>query len=346
MDINYVSPVEKKRKRKNSWIAVTFVIFLFASFVVSMNTGYIRLTPLEVVQTIIGNGSAKQELILFTIRLPRIIIAILVGAALAVSGCILQGMTRNALADPGILGINAGAGLVVMLFVAFMPTQNFNTVVMLPIAACLGAALTAFLIYTLSYNKEKGFSPKKLLLTGIALASGISAVTIILTLRLSPEQYQFIAIWMAGGIWGASWNFVLALLPFIVLLIPYVWRKSHVLNILNLGDALATGLGATIKKDRFILLAIAVILAGSAVSVSGGIGFVGLIAPHLVRRLVGPKHQVVIPISALVGGFFVLVADTIGRWLIQPSEIPAGIVVAVIGAPYFLYLLARTKVSS
>ncbi|MEX3746604.1 MULTISPECIES: FecCD family ABC transporter permease [Lysinibacillus] len=346
MDLDYISPAEKKRKKINFIVVTIFILLTVFTFVISMNTGYIRLTPVEVFQTLFGNGTAKQELILFNIRLPRIIIGMLVGAALAVSGCILQGVTRNALADPGILGINAGAGLVVMLFVAYMPTQNFNMIMLLPVFSCLGAILTAAIIFVLSYKKETGFSPKKLLLTGIAIASGISAVTIILTLKLTPEQYQFVAVWMAGGIWGSSWKFVLALLPFLLILIPLAWRKSHALNILNLGDPLAIGLGATIKKDRFVLLAVAVLLAGSAVSVSGGIGFVGLIAPHLVRRLVGPKHQTLLPVTALVGAFLVLVADTIGRWIIQPSEIPAGIVVAVIGAPYFLYLLSRTKVSS
>ncbi|WP_396020859.1 FecCD family ABC transporter permease [Bacillus sp. SD075] len=319
------------------------MVLIIVAFFISVNTGHIRLTPIELTRTLFGSGTERQELILFDFRLPRIIISVLVGAALAVSGCVMQGISRNALADPGILGINAGAGLVVMLYVAFFSTQTVGSVMLLPVLAWLGAGLTAALIYTLSLKKGEGLSPTRLLLTGIAVAAGISAITIVLTLRLSPEKYQFVAMWMARSIWGSNWKFVASLLPFIVILLPYVCYKARVLNVLNLGDQISMGLGTSVEKERLILLAAAVGLAGSAVSVSGGIGFVGLIAPHLVRRLIGPQHQFLLPGSSLAGALLVLVADTIGRSIIQPSEIPAGIVAAVIGAPYFLYLLARSK---
>jgi iron complex transport system permease protein len=182
-----------------------------------------------------------------------------------------------------------------------------------------------------------------LILTGIAVAAGISAATIVLTLRLSPDKYQTVATWMAGSIWGTNWKFLLALLPWILVLLPYAFYTARVMNALNLGDQIATGLGAPVEKERLVLLAAAVGLAGSCVAVSGGIGFVGLIAPHLARRLVGSKHQILLPASALAGSLLVITADTIGRWILQPSEVPTGIVVAVIGAPYFLYLLAKTK---
>jgi len=183
----------------------------------------------------------------------------------------------------------------------------------------------------------------RLLLTGVAVAAGISSAMIVLTLRLSPENYQFVATWLAGSIWGSNWKFVVALLPWIVVLMPFVFSKARVLNVLNLGDLTAMGLGASIEKERRVLLAAAVGLAGASVSVSGGIGFVGLIGPHLARQLVGARHQFLLPAAALTGGLLVLIADTLGRWILQPSEIPAGIIVAVIGAPYFLYLLSRLK---
>lgn len=185
--------------------------------------------------------------------------------------------------------------------------------------------------------------PTRMLLTGIGIAAGISSAMIVLTLRLSPEKYQFVATWLAGSIWGSNWKFVWALLPFILVLVPLVLAKARVLNVLNLGDQTASGLGAPVECERMILLAAAAVLAGACVSVSGGIGFVGLIGPHLARRLVGPKHQFLLPASALVGSLLVLVADTLGRVILQPSEIPAGILVAILGAPYFLYLLSRTK---
>ncbi|MGE7822622.1 FecCD family ABC transporter permease [Paenibacillus sp. NPDC093718] len=331
---------DKKRKIITLSVLVALIVLVF---LISMNTGVIRLSPLEVIKTLFGSGTDKQELVLFEFRLPRIVISLLIGAGLAISGCVMQGISRNELADPGILGINAGAGLMVMLFISFFPSTTAAPVYLLPVLALIGASLTAALICVLAYKKNQGFKPTGLLLTGIAVAAGISAAMIVLTLRLSPEKYQFVATWLAGSIWGSSWKFVLALLPWIFVLLPFVMYKAQVMNVLNLGESMATGLGASVTREQLKLLAAAVGLAASCVAVSGGIGFVGLIAPHLSRRLVGAKHQMLLPVTALVGALLVITADTLGRWIIQPSEIPTGIVVAVIGAPYFLYLLSRSR---
>ncbi len=334
---------QRKTMKKNLFIISLLFMLIVIAFIISMNTGFIRLSPIEVIQTLFGYGNEKQHLILFEFRLPRIIISVLVGMGLAVSGCVLQGISRNSLADPGILGINAGAGLTVILFISFFPSTAAAPVFLLPVLAFLGAGITATIIYTLAYKRNEGISPMRLILTGVAVAAGISSAMIVLTLRLSPENYHFVATWLAGSIWGSNWMYVLSVLPWIIVLIPFVFSKARVLNILNLGDLAATGLGASIEKERRILLASAVGLAGASVSISGGIGFVGLIGPHLARQLVGSRHQYLIPASALTGGLLVLIADTIGRWILQPSEIPAGIIVAVIGAPYFLYLLSKLK---
>lgn len=333
-----------RRKRKRAYTIMLIIGGLvILSFIISMNTGHIRLSPLDVFKTLFGMGVDNQPLILFEFRLPRIVISILIGSGLAVSGAILQGISRNALADPGILGINAGAGLMVMLFVSFYPITSNAPIFLLPIMALFGAGFAALLIFMLSYKKNEGISPTRLVLSGIGVAAGISAAMIVLTLRLDPEKYQFVATWMAGSIWGTNWKFVVALLPWIVILLPLVFYKARVLNVLNLGEQTSIGLGTPIKKEQIWLLAAAVGLAGSSVSVSGGIGFVGLIAPHLARRLVGPRHELMLPTSALLGSLLVIAGDTIGRTILQPSEIPVGIVVAVIGAPYFLYLLARSR---
>ncbi|MGE7110666.1 FecCD family ABC transporter permease [Lysinibacillus sp. NPDC047702] len=340
---SYLTASQQKTRKKNLFVLSILTILIIITFIISMNTGVIKLTPMEVLRTLFGQGDAQQQLILFEFRLPRIVIAVLVGMGLAISGAILQGISRNALADPGILGINAGAGLAVMLFISFFPATAAAPVFLLPVLAFVGSGMTAILIYALSYKRHEGITPMRLLLTGIAVAAGISSAMIVLTLRLSPENYQFVATWLAGSIWGSNWKFVLSLLPWLVVLLPFVYTKSRVLNVLNLGELTAVGLGASIEKERRWLLAASVGLAGASVSVSGGIGFVGLIAPHLARQLVGAKYQILLPASALVGGLLVLMADTIGRSLLEPSEIPAGIVVAVLGAPYFLYLLARLK---
>jgi iron complex transport system permease protein len=343
MDIVSVSTVEQRKRKRGILVLSILSVLIVIAFLVSMNMGFIRLSPMDVIRTLFGWGTNKQNLILFDFRLPRIVISVLIGAGLAVSGCVMQGISRNALADPGILGINAGAGLMVMLFISFYPTTAAAPVFLMPVLALVGAGLTAALIYSLAYKRHKGLSPTRLLLTGIAVAAGISAAMIVLMLRLSPDKYQFVATWMAGSIWGTNWKFVLSLLPWIVVLLPYVFYKASVMNVLNLGEQMAVGLGASVSREQLKLLSAAVGLAASCVAISGGIGFVGLIGPHLARRLVGPKHQLLLPTSALVGSLLVITADTLGRQILQPSEIPTGIVVAIIGAPYFLYLLARSK---
>ncbi|WP_168124027.1 iron ABC transporter permease [Paenibacillus sp. HB172176] len=335
--------VEQRVRRRAFVVLLSLFALIVIGFLVSMNTGFIRLSPFDVLRTLFGFGSDMENLTLFDFRLPRIVLSILIGMGLAVSGCVIQGITRNALADPGILGINAGAGLMVMLYISFYPVKGSSPVFLLPILALAGAGATAILIFALAYKRNEGLTATRLLLTGIAVAAGISAAMIVLTLRLNPEQYQFVATWLAGSIWGSTWKFVIALLPWIVVLLPYVMIKGQTLNVLNLGQPTALGLGLQVSREQIKLIAAAVALAGASVAVSGGIGFVGLIGPHIARRLVGVKHQYTIPASALLGALLVLLADTIGRWILQPSQIPAGIVVAVIGAPYFLYLLARTK---
>ncbi|AZN43497.1 FecCD family ABC transporter permease [Paenibacillus albus] len=322
---------------------MTLVASIILVFLFSMNTGFIRLAPIDVFSTLLGGGTDQQHLILFDFRLPRIVLSVLIGAGLALSGAVIQGISRNALADPGILGINSGAGLAVLAYVALYPSTAGSPVYLLPLLAWAGAGLTALLVFALSYRRHSGLSPNRLLLTGIAVAAGISAVTLVLTLRITPEKYQFVATWMAGSIWGKDWSFVGAVLPFIVILAPFVIYKSQTLNVLNLGDSMAKGLGVRVSKEQLILLVAAVGLAGSCVAVSGSIGFVGLIAPHLARRLVGSRHQAALPVSALVGSLLVIAADMLARWILQPVEVPTGIVVAVLGAPYFLYLLVRSK---
>ncbi|SDX70657.1 iron ABC transporter permease [Paenibacillus sp. CF384] len=338
-----LSSAEKRMHKRNLIVAGSFGLGIIIVFILSMNTGFIRLTPMELIHTILGNGTAQQELILFDFRLPRIVLSILVGTGLAISGSIMQAISRNGLADPGILGVNSGAGLAVLLFVVYFPVAANAPVYLLPVLAWVGSALTAAIVFLLAYRRNTGISSTRLLLSGIAVTAGISSVTIVLSLRISKEKFMFIQTWLAGSIWGKDWQFVLALLPFIAILLPYVFYKARTLNILNLGDSMATGLGAFVSREQILLLAAAVGLAGSCVAVSGSIGFVGLIAPHLARRLVGSRHQAMLPVTALVGGLLIITADTIARWAFMPSEIPTGIVVAVIGSPYFLFLLVRSK---
>ena len=334
---------KRKTALRNVAVVLIFSVLLILSFTVSMNTGYSKLSPLDTLRTLFGGGSNKENLILFGFRLPRIVISMLVGAGLALSGCIIQGVSRNALADPGLLGINAGAGLAVILFVLFFGSQSYLSVFTLPFLALLGGGLAAILIYALAYKREGGLAPIRLILTGVAMQAGLSALTTVLVVKLDETQFDFVATWQAGSIWGSNWKFVLALLPWLLLLIPYVLSKSRALDVLSLGDDIAYGLGASVEKERRRLLVSAVALAASCVAVSGSISFVGLIAPHLARRLVGPRHRILLPVCALAGAVLVSVSDTVARVIAQPFEIPTGIMVAIIGAPYFLYLLVKNK---
>lgn len=308
-----------------------------------MNTGYTKLPPSDTLRTLFGGGTARENLILFDFRLPRIVVSILVGAGLALSGCIIQGVAKNALADPGLLGINAGAGLMVILYVLFFETHSFLSVFTLPFLALFGAGATAGIIYVLAFKKGEGIAPLRLILTGVAVQAGLSSLTTVLVVKLADTQFDFVATWQAGSIWASNWKFVLTLLPWLLLLIPYVLSKSRVLDVLNLGDDVAYSLGATVERERRRLLAASVALAASCVAVSGSISFVGLIAPHLARRLVGPRHRILLPTCALAGAVLVSAADTIARMVAQPAGIPTGIMVAIVGAPYFLYLLAKSR---
>lgn len=334
---------KRKVARRHRMILAGCVALLILSLLISMNSGYAKLSPLDTLRTLLGGGTGKENLILFSFRLPRIVISMLIGGGLALSGCIIQSISRNGLADPGLLGINAGAGLMVILYVMFLGAQSFLSIFTLPFLSLIGAGVTAVLVYILAFKKGEGIAPMRLVLTGIAVQAGISALTTLLVVKLDDTQFGFVATWQAGSIWGSNWNYVLALLPWLLLLIPYVMMKSRVLDVLNLGEDEACGLGVAVEQERRKLLGAAVALAASSVAVSGSISFVGLIAPHLARRLVGPKHSILLPTCALVGGVLVSAADTIARVIVQPAEIPTGIVVAVIGAPYFLYLLAKSR---
>lgn len=337
---------QEGRRSRSVQMIIIFSVLVFLAFIVSMNTGTFSMNPSEVLKTLVGSGSLKQNLVLFDLRLPRMVIAILVGAGLAISGAILQGISRNGLSDPGILGINAGAGLAVILYVSFFPHRNMASPFIMPFLALIGAGLTAFLIFILSYRKNHGLSPTRLLLVGIAVAAGISAVTIIMTLKLDPRNLEFVVTWQMGDLWGADWKFVLALLPWIAILIPFVIWKANVLDILSLHEQIAGGLGLSIDRERIYLLIAAVALAASSVATGGAIGFVGLLGPHIARRLVGPKHRFMLPLTAMVGALIVLVADTIARSIMENTELPVGVIVSLLGAPYFLYLLIKSSKKS
>jgi iron complex transport system permease protein len=340
-----MNTVKTKKRNQFIWMMITLGIFIIIMFFISLSTGVIQITPIEVINTLLHNGTEQQALILFDFRLPGIVLALLIGAMLAVSGTILQGVTQNDLADPGIIGINTGAGLAVVLYIYFfqdmLSLTGIQSIFLMPFAALIGAIFAAVLIYLLAWRS--GINSIRLVLVGIGVNAGFGAILTILQLRMDPQNYRQVTVWLAGDIWNANWNFVLALLPWALLLIPIAIYKAKALDVFNLGDEVAAGLGIKVEKERGILLLIAVALAGAAVAAGGAIAFLGLVVPHIARKLIGPLHQLIIPISTLIGALLLMVADTIGKNILAPSEIPVGVVVSILSAPYFIYLLMKAK---
>ncbi|KMJ55307.1 iron ABC transporter permease, partial [Bacillus sp. LL01] len=233
------------------------------------------------------------------------------------------------------------AGVGVAVFYLFFPVSDGSFVFLLPVVAFVAALLTAIAIYLFSYNRKTGLEPVRLVLTGVGFSMALSGVMILLISSVDPFKVDFIARWLAGNVWGADWPFLWAILPWLGVLIPFTLYKANRLNIMGLGESAAIGVGIRLERERFVLLLTAVALASSAVSVTGGIAFIGLMAPHIAKALVGPRNQLFIPVAVLLGGWLLILADTVGRNLVEPNGIPTGIMVALIGAPYFMYLLMK-----
>ncbi|RNB83903.1 iron ABC transporter permease [Brevibacillus nitrificans] len=325
--------------RKTVIILTVLFVCTVAGLILSIQAGSKTISFGDVVLTLLGQGTPDNKLVIGTLRMPRVILAVLVGAALSVSGALLQGVVRNPLASPDIIGITGGAAFAAVAFITY--TAGAVSVRWLPLAAFCGAALVSALIYFLAWNK--GVTSTRLVLIGIGVAATTSALTMLM-LVLSPITAASKAyIWMTGSIYGASWENVYSLLPWVLIFIPLALLYARNVNVQELGDDMARGLGASVQLHRVILLFISVALAGSAVAVAGAIGFIGLIAPHIARKLVGSSHGGLIPVAALIGSLMLLLADTVARTLFQPQDIPAGVFTASIGAPFFIYLLYKNR---
>ncbi|MDL1902839.1 iron ABC transporter permease [Anaerolineae bacterium CFX9] len=338
-------PFSFKLDRRVPLIALLLLIFTLVVLVVSVNYGAYNMSVTEVIQTLTGTLPSDHPdyrnfvLVVHTFRLPRILVAFMVGAALAVAGAIMQAITRNPLAEPGILGVTAGAGLAAVTLIVWLRDVPLS---FLPAAAFIGALATAAAVYLLAW-KQGSSAPVRLILIGVAIASVLSSVTTLMLVFGRINDVQQAYVWLTGSVYGRNWDHVRALALWLVILLPLAFFGARSLNALNLGDEVATGFGVRVERQRALLLVISVGLTSAAVAIAGTIGFIGLIAPHITRRLVGPAHEGMLPITALFGGALLVLADLIGRAIIAPSELPIGIITALIGAPYFMYLLIRYR---
>ena len=300
----------------------------------------ILLAKLPLIKNLITpSWTIGEATIILQIRLPRIILGVLVGAALSIAGTTMQGLFKNPMADPYIVGISSGAALGAISTIVFgLTIFGMYTI---PLMAFIGAAAAIFLVYNIASVRRK-LPVSTLLLAGIAVTLFLSAI-ISLMMYISGEKLHGIVFWLMGGLWGRNWNHVMMAFPFIFLgaIIIYIFARD--LNVMLLGEEPAQHLGIEVETLKKIIILSTSLITAAAVSVSGIIGFVGLIIPHAMRILVGPDHRILLPSSALVGGIFLVWADTLARTIISPIELPVGIITALFGAPFFIYLLRTRK---
>ncbi|UOQ46451.1 iron ABC transporter permease [Halobacillus salinarum] len=291
-------------------------------------------------------STSDTDLVIYQFRLPRIVIASAVGLGLGIAGAVIQGITRNGLADPGILGINAGAGAAIVLFMFFFqselnPDQWFSIMIQ-PLFGLAGGLAAAFIIYSFSY-RHGSLDPQRLLLTGIAIGSGFGAFSLYISLKMKASDFEMATVWISGSIYNANWLYILSMVPWLVVLVPIIFRKAYMLDLFQLSETNLKSLGVAVEKEKAILLLTSIGLVSACVAVSGSIGFVGLMAPHIARRLVGTNHRHILPICGTIGMLLVLISDFIAKNVFAPVELPVGIVISIIGVPYFLYLLLKEK---
>ncbi len=283
----------------------------------------------------------QEVAVISQIRLPRIFMAVIVGVALAGAGVIFQGIFRNPMADPFVIGVSAGGAFGATIALIFVTGISLLSISVTTIFALLGALGTTFLVYAIASTRGK-ISVVTLLLSGIALSAMLSSMTYFILIFRSQDMAKVI-FWIMGGFTAASWIKLGTLTPLVMILIIFSSFFMRDLNIISLGDQRATQLGVRTDRVKKILLVAASLIAAMAVSVSGIIGFVGLITPHIMRLMVGPDHKILFPTSAIAGGIVMLLSDTLARTILSPREIPVGIITSIVGVPFFLYLLVRSK---
>ena len=331
-------PVTEKHplsQKRLVWIS-SMIALLVAVCIISLMVGSVSFSLKEIWQGLTSTDDSLARRIVYDLRLPRILIGLVVGMCLAVSGTILQGIMRNPLADPGIIGISSGAGLMAVMILIVFPAYSM----LLPLAAFSGACITALIIYALSWRG--GTSPVRIILVGVAINAIIGAIMSALMLLYS-DRVQAVLPWLSGGIAGAGWHEVKMIVGYAAVALVLAIIMTRHLRILRLGDEVAKLLGNNVERSRFMLILLSTLLAGIAVSVSGLIGFVGLVIPHIMRRVVGGDDRILLPASALGGGLIVVFADTVARTAFDPIELPVGILLSFLGGPFFLYMIQKRR---
>ncbi|RCV87359.1 FecCD family ABC transporter permease [Billgrantia montanilacus] len=330
--------VSLRLERRTPAVTLLLAVALVASALASLSLGSQATSPGAVLEALVVPQRSDIALIIHEIRLPRVLLAVLVGACLGVAGLLLQGLVRNPLASPDVIGITGGASLAAVCFLALGGAALGEA--WLPPAALCGALLVALAIVALT---GRGVTPARLVLIGIGIAAALGAGTTLVLVLSTDTTAMRAYVWLTGSLYAAQWRDVAGLAPWALVGLPLALVLARRLDVLALGDELAVGLGTALQGSRLALLLLAVTLVGAAVAFAGGLSFVGLLAPHIARRLGVRGHTVLVPVTGLVGALIVLHADLMGRIAFLPRDLPAGIFVAGIGAPFFVYLLYRWR---
>ncbi len=323
-----------RRSRRRWMLAIVLPILLVLVSLYSIVDGAIHIPFSDLIAVLSGQQQSVYRTIIIDLRIPRVLVGMLVGACLAASGALLQGVMKNPLADPGIIGVSAGGGMAAMITMVMLPQFSY----LLPITAFIGAFVTAIVIYVMAW--ENGASPVKIVLAGVAVNALLGAVTNGIMVVFS-DRVQAVLPWLSGGLNGRSWHHLEFMAPYALIGLLLCLFAIQPANLLLLGDDSARLLGQRVELQRFLLIMLAALLAGAAVSVAGLVGFVGLVVPHMIRLWIGEDYRFLLPYSMIGGAALVVLADGIARSWFDPIELPVGILLAVIGAPFFLYLLKR-----
>lgn len=307
------------------------IVLLIVGAILSLSAGAVWISPITVIKEVWSG----DNFILSEFRVPRMLLGILVGAALAISGAVIQGVIRNPLASPDVIGITKGASLAAVIVIIVFPTAPLFV---LPVASFIGALVISLILSLLI--SWKGIKGSQLALIGMAIGAVAMALVQYLLIR-NPMEANIALVWLTGSLFGRSMDHVLTILPWLIVAIPVIFLYARKLDILHLGEEVATALGIPVQRTKMILLFASVMLAGAAISVVGGLSFLGLIAPHIARSLVGHQHRHIVAMSGLVGALLMVIADGLARIIASPIDIPVGVLIAILGAPYFLYVLRK-----
>ncbi len=323
---------------------ISLIVILIIAILFYLSLGSYSMSFPDVIKTLFGYGSKMENFAIFNLRLPRLILALVVSLGLTTSGVIFQTITKNPLAEPGIIGINSGAALFVIFLISlsgeYYSKIPISSALLMPIVGTLGALLSMGIIYLLSY--KKGFKPIRFILTGVGINALFSSIITLFQMSVSKGDYNRVLNWISGSLWGSNYEYILISFIPILIFVLIAFLRGKTLDALILGDELSYGIGVNVRFEFLFFIIIASILGAVATSVAGNIAFLGFVAPQIGKKIV-TNHRAIMIFSFLIGSIILLISDAIGKNLFSPIEIPVGIIVSIIGVPYFIILMIKDR---